>query len=216
VSRPLLPGAVVAVVLAVLVAVPVTMALTATHLAGAPVLLVVSTLTAAAAVAGLAAQPWLARRRRLHAAVGGAVVALVAVHLGALVVLEPDDALFAMSPEGPTRARAALLATLALVVVALLGVLRRRIRWRRATYRLLHAGLGALAGTLGVAHATLTDGAFDGVGTVVLLTLGTVGLIGGLRGMITRTSGFREPAVPTGDPGPKQAREGVRTPTTRG
>lgn len=215
-SRPRAAGAVVAVVLAVAVAVPVTMALTATHLAGAPVLLVVSTLTATAAVAGLAAQPWLARRPRLHATIGGTVVALVAVHVGALVVLEPDDALFAMSPEGPTRARAALLATLALLVVAVLGLLRRRLPWRRATFRFLHAGFGALAGVLGVAHATLTDGAFDGVGTVVLLTLGVVGLVGGLRGTITRTPGFREPEVPRGDRHPNRAREGVRTPTARG
>ena len=215
-SRPRLAGAVVAVVLAVVVAVPVTMALTATHLAGAPVLLVVSTLTAAAAVAGLAAQPWLARRPRLHAIIGGTVVALVAVHVGALVVLEPDDALFAMSPEGPTRARAALLATLALVAVAVLGLVRRRLRWRRATFRFLHAGLGVLAVGLGVAHATLTDGAFDGVGTVVLLTLGAVGLLGGLRGTITRSTGFPEPGVPRGDPHPNRAREGIGTPTTRG
>lgn len=215
-SRPRLAGAAVAAVLAVAVAVPVTMALTATHLDGAPVLLVVSTVTAAAGVAGLAAQPWLARRPRLHAAIGGTVVALVAVHLGALVVLEPDDALFAMSPEGPTRARAALLATLALVAVAVLGLLRRRLRWRRATFRFLHAGLGVLAVGLGVAHATLTDGAFDGPGTVVLLTLGAAGLLGGLRGMLTRTPGFREPAVPRGDPHANRAREGIGTPTTRG
>lgn len=172
--------------LAVLAAVPVTLALHDTHLAGAPVLLVASTLTAAAAVAGLAAQPWLARHPRLHAAVGAAVLLLVAVHVVALVVIEPDDALYAMSPQGPTRARAALLGTLALVAVAVLGALRRWVRWRRATFRLLHAGLGVLAVGLGVAHATLTSGALDGIGTVVLLTLGAVGLLGGLRGTVTR------------------------------
>lgn len=186
--------------LAILAAVPATLALTDAHLVDAPPLLVVSTLTAAVAVAGLAAQPWLARRSRLHAVVGGLVAALVAVHVGALVVLEPDDALFAMSPEGPTRARAALLGALALLAVAVLGLLRRRLRWRRATFRFLHAGLGASAVVLGIAHATLTDGALDGTGTVVLLTLGAVGLLGGLRGMLTRsTAPTTEPDRETAD-----------------
>ena len=52
-------------------------------------------------------------------------LALVLIHVGALFVLAPDDALFAMSPDGPTRARMALLATIALVAVVLVGALRR-------------------------------------------------------------------------------------------
>ena len=54
-------------------------------------------------------------------------LALVLIHVGALFVLAPDDALFAMSPDGPTRARMALLATIALVAVVLVGALRRRL-----------------------------------------------------------------------------------------
>lgn len=213
-------GAVV-VVLAVLTVVLAVLVLADGHLDDAPGLLATSTVTAVVAVGGLAAQPWLARRARWHAVAGSLVVLLVAVHVGALVLLEPDDALFAVSPEGPTRARAALLGTLALVAVAVLGLLRRYVRWRRATFRFLHAGLGVLAVALGVAHATLTDGAIDGHGTVVLLTLGAVGLLGGLRGMLTRTtadgpSGSRNPRSRPGAPGRDRLREGIERAPGRG
>ena len=57
-------------------------ALTSAHLAGAPVLLVTSTVVAVVAVAGLAAQPWLARvRGPAHAATGLVVVTLVLAHV---------------------------------------------------------------------------------------------------------------------------------------
>lgn len=172
-------------VVAVLAAVPTTMALRSDHLAAAPLLLLVSTATAALAVGVLAAQPWLAtlrprspRRRPLHVVLGGVVSGLVAVHVGALVVDDPDDAWFAMSPDGPTRARMALIATLLLVAVTLLGALRRRLGWSAPTWRLVHGVLAALVVVLGVGHAVLTDGALDGAGTVVLVTLGALGLAG--------------------------------------
>ena len=58
------------------------------------------------------------------------------VHVGALVIESPGDAWFAMSPDGPTRARMALIATIALVLAVALGVLRGRLRatsWLSAT-----------------------------------------------------------------------------------
>ena len=130
-------------------------------------LLVVSTLAACLAVAALAVQPWLTRRRvGVHVRVGGIVAVLVALHVVALFVEDPDDALFSMSPDGPTRARMALFATVLLVVVTLLGVLRRRLRWSPATWRFLHGSLAALVVVLGVGHAVLIQGALDGWGTV--------------------------------------------------
>ena len=157
----------------------VVLALAGPHLAGAPVLLVVSTLAACLAVAALAVQPWLTRRRvGVHVRVGGIVAVLVALHVVALFVEDPDDALFSMSPDGPTRARMALFATVLLVVVTLLGVLRRRLRWSPATWRFLHGSLAVLVVVLGVGHAVLIQGALDGWGTVVLLVLGGLGAVG--------------------------------------
>jgi predicted ferric reductase len=163
----------------------VVLALAGPHLAGAPVLLVVSTLAACLAVAALAVQPWLTRRRvGAHVRVGGIVGVLVALHVVALFVEDPDDALFSMSPDGPTRARMALFATVLLVVVTLLGLLRRRLRWSPATWRFLHGSLAVLVVVLGVGHAVLIQGALDGWGTVVLLVLGGLGAVGAVWRLI--------------------------------
>ena len=47
-------------------------------------------------------------------------------HVAALFAESPEDARFALSPDGPTRARMALFATLALIGVVALGALQRR------------------------------------------------------------------------------------------
>ncbi|MDF2979453.1 MAG: Ferric reductase like transrane component [Actinomycetospora sp.] len=171
-------------------AVLVVLALAGPHLAGAPVLLVVSTVAACLAVAALAVQPWLTRRPQrepdhhrarkvgVHVRVGGIVTVLVVLHVVALLVEDPDDALYSMSPDGPTRARMALIATLLLGVVTLLGVLRRRLRWSPATWRFVHGSLAALVVVLGVGHAVVIQGALDGWGTPVLLVLGGLGAVG--------------------------------------
>ncbi len=168
-------------------------ALTSPHLAGAPLVLVVSTVTAVLAVAGLGAQPWLVRGRvRAHTATGLAVLALVGVHVVALVVLSPDDALFAMSPDGPTRARMALISLVLLVVVVLLGLARRRLGWSGPTFRLLHGGFALLATVLGIGHAVLTDGALEGWGTAVLVASGVLSVAGGAAAV--RRRGVSRPA----------------------
>jgi DMSO/TMAO reductase YedYZ heme-binding membrane subunit len=185
-------GTAVVAAVVVLAALPAGIALSSPHLAAAPGLLVLSTTAAALAVGVLAAQPWLSRRRPrpgrrpLHVVLGGVVAALVLAHVGALVIDDPDDAWFAMSPDGPTRARMALIATVLLAAVTVLGVLRRRLGWSGATWRLVHGVLAALVVALGVGHAVLTDGALDGVGTVVLLALGALGLAGA-AGQVVRS-----------------------------
>ena len=118
-------------------------------------------------MSALVLQPLLAGRGRLalHQILGVVALGLVLTHVGALLILAPDDALFAMSPDGPTRARMALMATVALVAVVLLGVLRRRLPLAGATWRILHGFLATLVILLGFGHAVLTDGALDGPGT---------------------------------------------------
>jgi predicted ferric reductase len=153
------------------VAAPVVLAVTDFHLEAAPAALLISTVAGALAVSALVLQPVLAARGRLgvHQVLGLVALGLVLVHVGALLILAPDDALFAMSPDGPTRARMALMATIALVAVVLLGLLRRRLPLDGATWRILHGFLAALVIALGFGHAVITDGALDGPGTVVLL-----------------------------------------------
>jgi predicted ferric reductase len=143
---------------------------------------VASTTCAALAVGALAVQPLLALRGGGPSTTTGSsarpIVVLVLAHVGTLLVLAPDDALFAMSPDGPTRARMALIATIALVVAALLGATGPRLPLSRTTWRILHAYLATLVLVLGVGHAVLTEGALDGTGTPLLLGLGAVGVLG--------------------------------------
>ena len=161
---------------------PAVLALTSDHLAREPGLLVASTTCAALAVGALAVQPLLAARggRSVHdhRVLGTAIVVLVLAHVATLLVLAPDDALFAMSPDGPTRARMALIATIALVLAAVLGATGPRLPLSRTTWRILHAYLASLVLVLGVGHAVLTEGALDGAGTPLLLGLGAVGVLG--------------------------------------
>lgn len=172
-----------------LAALPLLLALTDSHLATAPLALVVSTATGALAVSALAFQPLLAARGRAvehvvgprgvrwHRRLGVAALALVLAHVVGLFVVEVDDTLFALSRDGPTRARMALIATLALFAVVVLGLARNRLPLADASWRLLHAYLAVLVIVLGIGHAVLTDGALDGAGTPVLVLFGVFGLV---------------------------------------
>lgn len=170
-------------------AVPLGLALTDRHLAGASTALVLSTTAGALAVAALAVQPLLARGGRIarHQILGSVVLLLVLVHVGALFVESPADAWFALSPDGPTRARMALIATIALFCVVALGGLRTRLPLAPATWRVLHAYLAVVVITLGIGHAVLTDGALDDAGTAILLALGVLGLLGVGAAHVART-----------------------------
>jgi predicted ferric reductase len=182
-------------------AVPAVLALTEDHLAAGPAALVLSTLAAALAVSGLALQPFLAAfggvRLRWHRLLGAVTFLLVLAHVGGLYVVSAEDTLFALSPDGPTRARMALLATIALAVVVFLGVGRARLPLSATTWRVLHAFFAVLAVVLGIGHAVLTDGALDGAGTPVLLGFGSVTL-GGIAFAAIRRA--RRPSLRPGGP----------------
>ncbi len=112
-------------------------------------------------------------------------------HVGALFVESSEDAWFAMSPDGPTRARMALIGTIALIAAVALGVLRRRLPLQPGTWRILHGYLAVVVIALGLGHAVLTDGALDGAGTAVLLALGAVGLLGVPAAHVVRSRAAR-------------------------
>jgi len=172
-----------------LLAVPLALALSDRHLSGASAVLVISTATAAVAVSVLALQPLLAGTGRLrrHRLLGATVLALVLAHVGTLFVESPSDAVFAMSPDGPTRARMALFATIALIAAVALGALKERLPLATSTWRILHAYLAAIVIALGIGHALLTDGALDGTGTPVLLAFAAIGLLGVPAAHLART-----------------------------
>jgi hypothetical protein len=118
---------------AAVVGVPLALALTDGHLTVVPAALVLSTAAAALAVSALALQALLAATGRIarHRLLAGAALALMLAHIGGLMLVSVEDTLFAMSPDGPTRARMALIATIALVLVVVLGVTAGGCRsWR--------------------------------------------------------------------------------------
>ena len=179
--------------------VPVALAVTDRHLAGASAALVLSTTAGALAASTLVVQPLLACGRVIarHQILGAVAFALVLVHVGALFAEAPDDAWFAMSPDGPTRARMALIATIAPIAlfgVVALGVLRDRLPLGAATWRVLHAYLAVVVIALGLGHAVLTDGALDDAGTTVLVLLGALGLLGVLVAHVARARNARRRA----------------------
>ena len=203
--------------LAALALLPLALALTDAHLAAGLPALVISTAAGVLAVSALVLQPLLVARLRpsagalarrqvgWHRALGTIVLALVLVHVGALFVLEVDDTLFALSPDGPTRGRMALLATIALLGVVALGATRGRLRLSDSSWRILHAYLGVLVIVLGVGHAVLTDGALDGAGTPVLLVLGVAALVALAWAHATRPRGLPSKAPPRARPGAQAA-----------
>ena len=75
---------------ALLLALPLVLALTDAHLAGQSAALVISTAAAALAVSALVLQPLLAGAGRLrwHRVLGAVALGLVLVHLGGLFVVE--------------------------------------------------------------------------------------------------------------------------------
>ena len=183
---------------ALLLALPLVLALTDAHLSGQPAALVISTAAAALAVSALVLQPLLAGAGRLrwHRVLGAVALGLVLVHLGGLFVVGAEDTLFALSLDGPTRGRMATLATAALIAVVALGVLRSRLPMAGATWRILHGFLAALVIGLGFGHAVLTDGALDGVGTPLLLAFATVALLGVLSAFAARRRRARSSTPP--------------------
>ena len=112
----------------------------------------------------LLAAGWLpgarpARLRRWHHRTGAALVALVAVHVGGLLIASPPDAIDALLLRSPTPFSVwGVAAMWAVAATAVLVALRRRVRLRPATWAALHNGL-ALVVVLGtVIHAVQIEG----------------------------------------------------------
>ncbi|MEO0999176.1 MAG: ferric reductase-like transmembrane domain-containing protein [Pseudomonadota bacterium] len=112
------------------------------------------------------------RGRRLHGWVGAGLVAAVLLHIGALWVTSPPDVVDALLLRSPTPFSLwGVIATWAMLAAALLALLRRRLRWRPALWRLAHAALAAVVAAGSVAHALLIEGTMGTLSKVVLCAL---------------------------------------------
>jgi predicted ferric reductase len=167
--------------LLLLVAVPVTIAATspllewrqpvyiAAGLAGvfALVIMLFQPMLAAGLIAGVS----MVRGRRWHRITGGLLLLLVLLHVVGLWITSPPDVIDALLFQSPTPFSVwGVIAMWALLISALLVVLRKRIALRPAVWRVVHKTLAVVivAGT--VVHAMLIDGAMGYWSKLVLCT----------------------------------------------
>jgi predicted ferric reductase len=108
--------------------------------------------------------PWLSAGygTHWHRWIGIAIVAMVALHVGALYAYSPDDVTDALLLVAPTPfSLYGVIGLWCLVLTAVLAATRRKIRLGHRPWRILHSVLAvAIVGT-GVIHAIQIEGAME-------------------------------------------------------
>jgi predicted ferric reductase len=130
------------------------------------------------------------RGRRVHHWIGGALVVTLVVHVAGLWITSPPDMVDALLLTSPTPfSPFGVIAMWAIFAVALLAVLRRRLRPR--TWRIAHMSLAVVIVAGSVVHAMLVEGTMETVSKTALcvLVLGaTAKVMVDLRVWRTRTT----------------------------
>jgi predicted ferric reductase len=110
------------------------------------------------------------RGRRVHHWIGGALLLAVVVHVVGLWITSPPDMIDALTYTSPTPfSPFGVTAMWAIFAVALLAVLRRRLRPR--TWRIAHMLLAAVIVVGGVVHAMLIEGTMETFSKAALCAL---------------------------------------------
>ncbi len=123
-------------------------------------LLLVQPLLAAGYLPGLT----LARERRLHVAVGAALLVAVAIHVGGLLIASPPDAIDALLLRAPTPFSVwGVTAMWALVATAFVVALRGHRKLRPRGWRGVHNTLSAIVVVGTVIHALQIAGTMGSV-----------------------------------------------------
>ncbi|MEM6388180.1 MAG: ferric reductase-like transmembrane domain-containing protein [Pseudomonadota bacterium] len=180
-------------VLAALILVPIVVAADSEYLQYRSSIYVAAGFAGIAALALLLVQPLLAsgalplvaraHSKRAHRWLGVAVLLAVALHVAGLWITSPPDMVDALTFTAPTAFSVfGVLAMWALIVAALLGGFRKRLRLRPAAWRLAHTLAVTVVVTGSVAHALLIEGTMGVASKVVLSTA----VLGGLVLAVTR------------------------------
>lgn len=191
-TRPLIKT-LIWVALATAIAAPIIAAAFSPQLAWRQPIYIAAGFSGIIAMALLLIQPLLAggylpdlngmRARRLHRAIGIALVLAVLIHVGALWITSPPDVVDALLLVSPTPFSVwGVLAMWAVFASALLAARRKKVRVR--TWRLLHTvfALVIVAGT--ITHALLIQGTMEiatKIGLSVLIALATTKALLDLR-----------------------------------
>lgn len=191
-SAPAIRAALPWVGLALAVGVPVAIAATSPLLAYRQPVYIAAGLAGVLALALLLVQPLLAagllpgldgrRGRLVHRGAGGALVALVVVHVAGLWATSPPDVIDALTFTSPTPfAPWGVVAMWAVFATAALALLRRRLRLRPRTWARGHAGLGAVIVSGSIVHAVLIQGTMGPVSKAALCVLAVLATALSLR-----------------------------------
>lgn len=123
-------------------------------------LLLVQPLLAGRYLPGLSAQ----RGRRWHRLVGAILIAAVACHVAGLWITSPPDVVDALLFRAPTLFSVwGVLAMWTVAATALVAVLRRRLRLRPRSWRLLHTSLAAVTALGTIAHVLPIQGTMENI-----------------------------------------------------
>ncbi|MGY4466569.1 putative ferric reductase [Bradyrhizobium sp. LB9.1b] len=102
------------------------------------------------------------RGRRAHHWIGGALALAVVIHVAGLWITSPPDMIDALTYTSPTPfSPFGVTAMWAIFTVALLALLRRRLRLRLRTWRIVHIPLAIVIVVASVAHCLLIEGTME-------------------------------------------------------
>ncbi len=112
------------------------------------------------------------RARRLHRAVGVALIAVVAVHVAGLWITSPPDVVDVLLFRSPTPFSVwGAVAMWAVFAAGLVAALRSRLKLRPRDWRLLHMSLAAATVLCSALHAVLIEGTMETLSKVALCSL---------------------------------------------
>src|SRR3954447_19899017 len=121
-------------------------------------------------IGGYLPGPSAYRARRAHHWMGGALVVAVVIHVVGLWITSPPDMIDALLFASPTPfSPFGVIAMWAIFAVALLALLRRRLRLR--TWRIAHMSLAVVIVTTTVVHCLLVEGTMETVSKAALCAL---------------------------------------------
>lgn len=110
------------------------------------------------------------RGRRAHRLIGGALVAVLLIHVGGLWITSPPDMIDALTFTSPTPfSPFGVVAMWAIFAVALLALIRRRLGLH--TWRIAHMSLASVIVAGSVVHAVLIEGTMETMTKAALCVL---------------------------------------------
>lgn len=113
----------------------------------------------------------------LHRFLGIVTASLVLLHLACVVAADPTNTALLNFPEAPGRAQSATIATLGLVAIVLLAILRRKFDLSYEFWRTTHIGLAVLILVTSAAHIVLLNQLMNDPTFALVLTLLAVAVV---------------------------------------